>query len=279
VRYNFIMFRLSIRLLGPFEVLIGGRAIHGGAAGFDSDKVRALLAYLAVEANRPHRRQALAGLFWPNSTEKSARANLRRALSNLRKVIGDRQSSNPVLCTTRQTIQFDQGDQVWVDVATFHELLGQELPFDRIAAGADDREQSEIARLAEVVANYGGPFLEGFSLNDNVAFEEWLVLKREQLRHQFLTALHKLAQYYEAQGAYEPAMRYVRRQVEVEPWSEPAQRQLMRLLAYTGQRTAALDQFAVHKRTLAAELGIEPEAATIQLYQQIQTGELARENR
>ncbi len=276
------MFRLSIRLLGPFQVLIAGQP----AAGFDSDKVRALLAFLAVESNRPHRRQALAGLFWPDSPEKTARANLRRALSNLRTVISDRQTTNPVLCTTRQTIQFDQGNDAWVDVSTFRELLEQELPFDRTAEpaapasvtiGADDREQREIARLAEAVANYSGPFLEGFSLNDNVAFEEWLVLKREQMRHQFLMALHSLARYHEAQTAYEPAIRYVWRQVEVEPWSEPAQRQLMRLLAYTGQRTAALDQFAVHKRTLAAELGVEPEAATIQLYQQIKDGEFSRE--
>ena len=180
-------------------------------------------------------------------------------------------------------------NDIRVDISTFRDLAHQELPFYRAADPAaymggragkqstsDYLEQSEIARLEKAVATYHGPFLEGFSLSDNVAFEEWLVLKREQIRQHFLTALRRLAVYYEAKAAYEVAMRYVWRQVEVEPWSEPAQRQLIRLLAYTGQRAAALDQFAAHKQVLATELGIEPEVATIQLYQQIRDGELGR---
>ena len=39
---------------------------------FASNKVRALLAYLAVEADRPHRREALAGLLWPEQPEAKA---------------------------------------------------------------------------------------------------------------------------------------------------------------------------------------------------------------
>ena len=53
-------------------------------------EVRALLAYLAVEADRPHPREMLAGLFWPDWPEPFALANLRYALANLRESIGDR---------------------------------------------------------------------------------------------------------------------------------------------------------------------------------------------
>ena len=53
---------LSVRTLGPFQVLLDGEPV----TGFDSDKVRALLAYLALEADRPHRREKLAGLLWPD---------------------------------------------------------------------------------------------------------------------------------------------------------------------------------------------------------------------
>jgi hypothetical protein len=52
------MAQLSIRLLGPFQVTVAGEP----ATGFATDKARALLAYLVVEAGRPHRREALAGL-------------------------------------------------------------------------------------------------------------------------------------------------------------------------------------------------------------------------
>ena len=82
------MARLAVRLLGPFEVTLDGKPV----AGFRSDKVRALLAYLCVEPAGPHRRERLAGLLWPDLPEDSARTNLRHALANLRQVIGDQQA-------------------------------------------------------------------------------------------------------------------------------------------------------------------------------------------
>ncbi len=74
------MAHLSIRVLGPFQVSLDGEPV----SGFASDKVRALLAYLALSPDRPHRREALAGLLWPEFPERSARTNLRNALANLR---------------------------------------------------------------------------------------------------------------------------------------------------------------------------------------------------
>ena len=97
------MSRLTILLLGRFQVTVAGKVV----SGFESDKVRALFAYLAIEADRPHRREALAGLLWPDFPERSARASLRTALANLRQTIGDRQASPSFLHITRQTIQFN----------------------------------------------------------------------------------------------------------------------------------------------------------------------------
>jgi DNA-binding SARP family transcriptional activator len=77
--------RLSIRLLGSFEVTLNGEPV----TGFESDKVRALLAYLVTTPDQPHRRETLVGLLWPEYPERSARASLRNALPNLRRTIGD----------------------------------------------------------------------------------------------------------------------------------------------------------------------------------------------
>ena len=74
---------LSLSLLGTYGV-----TLHGApAAGIESDRVRALLAYLAVESDRPHRRQVLAALLWPDRPESRARGNLRQALYNLRRAL------------------------------------------------------------------------------------------------------------------------------------------------------------------------------------------------
>ena len=115
------MTNLSISLLGPFQVKVDGRP----STGFLSDKVRALLAYLAVEQARPFRREALAGLLWPEQPEKKARANLRRALANLRQVIHDEEGH--FLHITRQTLQFQSNRHTYIDVIAFSgQLSGPE---------------------------------------------------------------------------------------------------------------------------------------------------------
>ena len=95
------MARLVISTLGPLKITIA----DAPSSGFLSDKVRALLIYLALEQSRPLRRQALAVLLWPGQPEKRARAILRRALANLRQVIND--EAGHYLHITRQTIQFN----------------------------------------------------------------------------------------------------------------------------------------------------------------------------
>ena len=114
---------LEIRLLGPPRVGLGGEDV----TEIRSEKVRALLAYLVVEADQPHRREKLAGLLWPGYPEASARASLRRALADLRKALrpatDDQGASPPYLDISRQTIQYDKHSGTWMNVTTFNALV------------------------------------------------------------------------------------------------------------------------------------------------------------
>jgi WD40 repeat protein/serine/threonine protein kinase/DNA-binding SARP family transcriptional activator len=249
--------RLEIRLLGPFEATLDGEA----ASGFDSDKVRALLAYLVSEADRPHRRQSLAGLLWPDWPEREARTNLRSALANLRRVIGDAAAAPSYLTITRQTLQFNLESDTWADVQEYVAQTG-ELSLD-----ADT-----VADVEHALDLYRGDFLEGFAVPDSVPFEEWMLLQREHLRRELLSAHQRLATYYEQQAEYDRSLRHAQRQLEVEPWLEEAHRQAMRALALNGQRAAALAQYETAKRALAEELGVEPSAETAALHTRIREG-------
>jgi WD40 repeat protein/DNA-binding SARP family transcriptional activator len=253
------MASLSIRLLGPPQVSLD----QGSVADLRSDKALALLAYLATELDRVHRREKLAGMLWPNYTEASARANLRRALADLRQAIGDRKERPLCLDTTRQTIQFNTAGEVWVDVTAFRDLV----------KSATQPEPSSTEELEQAVDLYRGPFLEGFSVPDSPGFEEWAILTREQLFRLAMQALHRLADEYEAQGHYEGALRFTWRQLELDPWRESAHRQVMRLLALNGQRDAALTQYESCRRLLKAELGADPSALTTELYQRLRAEE------
>jgi DNA-binding SARP family transcriptional activator len=257
-----VVARLSVRLLGPLQIGLDGEP----ATGFVSDKVRALLAFLALEAEQPHRREKIAGLLWPDWPESSARANLRRALANLRRVIRDHEASPPFLHISRQTLQFNTASDAWIDVVAFTDLVQ-----------AKDLPQGTIRQLEQAVELYGGDFLEGFSVADSPAFEEWLLLNRERLRRLVTDALHRLAEGHEQAGQYEPALRHAWRQVELDPWREKAHRQLMRLLTLSGQRGAALAQYETCRSLLAEELGVEPGEETTRLYQKIRDGVLSRE--
>src|SRR5512141_1835587 len=97
------MGHLTISVLGEFQVLIDDVEV----SSFKSDKVRALLAYLAVEAGRSHSRDALMGLFWPDSPEETARHSLRQALFSLRLALGDHTAKCPHLLVSRDEIQFN----------------------------------------------------------------------------------------------------------------------------------------------------------------------------
>jgi DNA-binding SARP family transcriptional activator len=249
------MTHLQVRLLGPFQVARSGRVI----TEFQTTKTRALLVYLAVESDRPHRRAALAEMLWPNRAEGAARANLRHILADLRRAIGCYDAEPSFLLTTRETIQFNIASDVWVDVAEFESL----------AARGVQTGHPNIGQLKEALALYRGYFLEDLSVGDSAAFEEWVLLKREQYSRQALDVLDRLAEWYSRLGNHERALAYARQRVELEPWDEKGQRQVMRLLAYGGRRGAALAQYEACRRTLEEELGVEPEESTVLLYERI----------
>ncbi|TEU12128.1 MAG: hypothetical protein E3J21_21920 [Anaerolineales bacterium] len=246
------MAHLSLSLLGPFQASLDGEPV----TAFESTKVRALLAYLAVEADRMHHRDVLAGLLWPEWPDRAALSNLRYALYNLRQVIGDRTAEPPFLLITRNTLQFDTASDHWLDVAAFTDLTGLQ----------------DLSGLEKAVALYRGSFLEGFFVSDSPAFEEWALFTRERLARQMSSALHGLAAAHEARGQYEQAQTYARRQLELEPWQEQAHQQLMRTLALSGQRGAALVHYETCRRLLAEELDVEPARATTALYESIRHG-------
>ena len=239
---------LTLSLLGPFQAEIDGQP----ANGFESNKVRALLAYLAVESDRQHARQVLAGLLWPDFTDRSALNNLRSALANLRQAIGDPQAQPPYLIIQRDAIQFNLASNHSLDLTCLQNLNGQ-----------------PIGQLEETLKAIRGSFLEGFSLTDSFPFEEWLLYKREQTNRLVLGGLQRLAGHYENLGDYERTMAFARRRLELEPWDEDAHRQLMRALACGGHRNLALAQFEHCRQLLQEELGVEPSRATTGLYESI----------
>lgn len=263
------MARLSVALLGPLHVTVRGQP----AEGFGYDKVRALLAYLLLEGQRPLGRDVLAALLWPEALPSTARKSLRTALAALRQAIGEANAQPPLLRVERDTIQRDPQADVVVDVAELRAHLAA-VERHAHASGLVCGECAE--RLAAAAALYRGPFLQQVDVADSVAWEEWALLTRERLHGQVLDTLAQLMAYHEAAGQDDPARQYAWRALGLESWDETAHRCLMRVYARGGQRGAALAQYDRCRKVLADELGIAPAAETTALYEQIRSGPLER---
>ena len=230
---------LQLKLFGSPRISYQGQPL----TGFVSTKVRALLIYLAV-TGRPHSRDHLAELLWAD-TPASTRANLRKALSNLRQLIG-----NTLVEDAKESIALN-GAQVWVDVVEFGRL---------IKGGA----------AQEAVTLYQADFLTGFNLSLSYEFEAWALSEQSRLKTQMVDLLRHLATQQEANSKRSEAIQTVRRLLALEPWQEEAHRWLMELLAKNGQRSAALAHFEVCKRVLQEELAVAPSEETVRLVENFQ---------
>jgi DNA-binding SARP family transcriptional activator/tetratricopeptide (TPR) repeat protein len=248
---------LSLYVLGPFQAELDGAPL----TALKSNKVRALLAYLAVEHERPHPCEMLTGLLWPELPESAALANLRDALANLRRHLQDAQAATPLIAVTAGTLQFNAQGDCWVDALALADAMAQ-LP--------------EPEALERALALVQGDFLEGFSLRDSAPFEEWQLLKREQIQRQVTAILNHLAGYYTDQGAYAQAAIHLRRLSQLALYDDEACQRLMWVLALDGKRGEALAYYQAYHDLLDRELGVEPALETTALYRRLRDGELEK---
>ncbi|HNE69743.1 MAG TPA: BTAD domain-containing putative transcriptional regulator, partial [Anaerolineales bacterium] len=199
------MAQLEIRLLGSPQIT-RDNIPH---TDFISNKVPALLAYLAVE-RRAHSRDKLAALLWGEMTDTDAKNNLRQALANLKKYFEDE------LTIARDTIEFT-GD-AFVDSLEFDSALH--------SASLLAPEPASVI-LTDSLRLYRGDFLEGFHVREAPEFEDWMLNERARLRELALQALHTLTQFHASRGQFNEAKAFASRLLSFDPWREEAHRQLM----------------------------------------------------
>ncbi len=228
-----------ITLLGGLTVTKDGQPIPK----LISRKADALLAYLAHE-QRAHSREALATLLWDERSQKQALSNLRTLLSNLRKHAAD------FVTITRKTAVIN--DDVWVDTAVFQQHL------------ADNQ-------LEDALALYQGDFLDGVLLRGCLELENWIQHQCEQQRQQVIGVYSQHITKCLQQGEYHDGIHHATRLLEMDPWNEETHRQMMQLLARSGQRQAALAQYETCVQLLDDELGLPPEPETTALFERIQS--------
>jgi DNA-binding SARP family transcriptional activator len=186
---------LSIRLLGPFQIVRDSTAIPDEA--FSTPKARSLLKILVSHRRRFVSREQLVEWLWPDAPAQ-ADASLRSAVSRLRRVFEPDLSAYAPSRYIRSEpggYCFDPLPGTWIDVDRFEEDYARGRAYER--AGRLD-EASSAYELACTL--YRGDYLE----DDRYA--DWAVLERERLRELRFTLLSHLADTCAMRGRYAAAI-------------------------------------------------------------------------
>ncbi|MEO8392036.1 MAG: BTAD domain-containing putative transcriptional regulator [Chloroflexota bacterium] len=238
---------IKLHFLGIPRIELDDHPIH-----LDRQKSVALLVYLSV-TNRSHSRDWLTALLWPDVG--TGRTQLRIALSALRKTLGsDRFHTN------RDEIALF-GARLWSDIDEFRRLSAALLRED---SAPDKTDFDSLLALSTY------DFMAGFTLRDAPEFDAWQRSEEQQLRWTFEQVLARCAAYWSKSGNFDAAISAARRWVAIDPLNEESRRLLMKLYAWTYHRPLAAQEYQQVKALLRAELGVEPEAKTTSLFQDIQ---------
>ncbi|MCB0162747.1 MAG: AAA family ATPase [Anaerolineae bacterium] len=256
---------LKLSFLGTPQVILP----TGEAARFAVDNALLLLAYLALDPAKAHRREELAAMFYTDSTEKQASQNLRQTLKRLRQTIKDDDDSRAYLLCTIQTLQFNAASSLWLDVNDFKALITatQQHRHRRLEACRDC-----MAQLAQAVALYRGDLLQGIGRREDSPLVDWLETTRDNLQRQVVNALHALARHHLARRQFAETEQCTTRLLHFDALDEEALRLQMHTLVLRGERNQALKRYRQFRNKLQAELDLEPAPETVKMARAIQAG-------
>lgn len=252
----------KLSCLGGFNFEVNDVAVQN----FGSDKARALLVYLAIEAPRSFRRSHLAGLLWTEFSEDQALHSLRQALFNLRKAIPQAGKYLPFLITAQDTISINPQVKLWVDVNAFQTAFNEAVKhFD------EDQfpERLNITELFHALELFKGPFLDRFVLDESLLFDEWSLTLREQTNQQAVELLYLVQAYYERRADYANASKASDRIIDLTPWDEAAYVKSMYLYAVREQWSVAKKRYLQLRSYLKNSFAIEPAQEITGLYHDI----------
>ncbi|MFI5280883.1 MAG: BTAD domain-containing putative transcriptional regulator [Gemmatimonadales bacterium] len=237
----------------PRLVLLGLIELSG-APGADEllaqSKLVALLAYLALGTPSGYvRRDRILAVLWPELESGHARSALRKALHELRHLVGEH------VIETR-------GDE---DVA----LAPAALWCDAVAFGAAEAD----ARLADALDCYRGELMPGFHMSGCLEYDQWLEQQRASLRERAGSIAWALAIQHEREHSLTSAGSLARRAVRLLDSNERVLRRALELLDRIGDRAAAMTLYEEFAKRLRQDLDMEPSLETRQLAERLRTAQ------
>ena len=246
------MARLKLFLLGKVRAQQNGR----GVAGLEGRKTQELLGYLVIHRARPHLREKLAELLWPDKSPAQSRRYLRQTLWQIHSTLDNGDERVEGLITVESDwLQINPEADFWSDVTQLEETAKSVRGIRGIEFTADVAHQVKAAARL-----YRGDLLEN-------CYQDWCILERERLQNMYLGLLDKLMDYCQIQREYGAGVIYGTRMLRSDIARERTYRKLMSLHYLNHDRTGALRQYRRCSRALEREFGVQPAQETVALYE------------
>ncbi len=254
------MSALSVHLLGTFRIRHKGQEVQP----VQPCKARELLCYLLLHRNKPHSRELLASVFWPECTTAQSRKYLRQTLWQLHQSLPAPPEAGAkwILLSDSDSVQINTEADIWLDV---RELENAYDPVRLLTGEELDGVRADALRAA--VSLYAGDLLEGW-------YQDWCLYERERLQNIYLMALEKLMAYSEIHQDFESGLNYGELILKHDRARERTYAKLMRLHYFMGDRAGAVRQFQRCIVALDRELDVAPSKKTVELYEQIRADRL-----
>jgi len=218
--------------------------------GFSTKKAESLFAYLLLHRERPVSRSTLATMLWPDAIDARAKKNLNTTLWRVKRALT---GQSELIVSAKEVGLAIHANQADVDLFAFRTLLAS-------SEGMHGQGKLDVLTRAENL--YAGEFMEGFS-------DDWCEEERRYARSQYVGLLKKLVEISKEARDYKGGAAYAQRVLALDPLDEDAHRDLMLFWYLSGNRTGALRQYETLRRTLQDELGVDPTAATTDLWEHI----------
>lgn len=230
---------LELRILGPPEILAGGRPLALGGA-----KQRTLLAMLALHANRVVSADDLIDALWDGAPPATAPSQLQAQVSSLRSVLAHGSASGSLVTQAPgYLLRVGPGR---LDLESFERACAAAR-----SALAEHRPAEAAARFGAALALWRGPALGG--LDARCLRAE--VARLEEMR---MVAIEGRIDAELAAGRHADVVAELLALVGAHPLRERLRALLMVALYRAGQQAQALVVYREGRRRLVDELGLEP---------------------
>jgi two-component SAPR family response regulator len=243
---------LVIYTLGPAKVVYESRVIT--KTQWDSVLTKELFFYF-LSNPQGLRKEQIMGTFWGDASPSRASSAFHSSNYRLRRALFP-----DCVIYEDGLYRFNRELNYWYDVEEFEKRI-------RRAETLREKSEERAECYQQAIALYRGDYLEEF-------YRDWCLLRREQLREDYFSALMDLAAFEASRGGYEEGIELYKKILAKDDYREEVHREVVRCYALAGDRAMAVRYYNRLVEFLQDELGVPPMPETEAVYRAISRGEI-----